>query len=183
MITVQVTISGISPLLMHRFGEQSELEAESRSVKVASLTPAQAAERTAYRDPSGNLYIPGAAIGRLLREAGGSHKQRGTRKSLKYIVPAAVIVTDEAITLHDESGTPLARVEVDSRPVVIPSTKGRIMRHRARIEKWQASLNLEIDDEVLDPETIRQLLEEGGRRIGLLDYRPEKGGPYGRFAI
>lgn len=183
MTIITASVEGISALLMHRFGEQAELEAEARSVKIANLTPAQAAERTAYRNGAGQLYVPGAAFSRLLREAGGSHKQKGTRKSLKYIVPAAVIIPDEAITLHDSSGTPLERIEVDSRPVTIPATKGRIIRHRARVEKWRATFTLEIDDEVLDAATIHLLLEEGGRRIGIGDYRPEKGGPYGRFLI
>lgn len=183
MKTVSTTIEGISALLQHRFGEQAEVEAEARSVKTESVTPADAAERCAYRDAAGNLYLPGTAIARLLREAGGGHKQRGTRKSLKYIVPAAVLVPAEQITLHDVEQMPLAKIEVDSRPVVIPATKGRIMRHRARIEEWRATFDLEIDDTVLDVATIHQLLEEGGRRIGILDYRPEKGGPYGRFAV
>jgi hypothetical protein len=178
-----VTIEGISAILMHRFGEQEEIEAEARSVKIQNMTPADAAERVAYRNELGQLYIPGAAIARMLREAGGSHKQRGTRKSLKYIVPAAVIVPDEQIILHDIAGEPLTKVEVDSRPVTIPATKGRIMRHRARVEKWRATFALDIDGGVLDVATIHQLLEEGGRRIGILDYRPERGGPYGRFAV
>src|SRR5215207_3960192 len=168
---------------MHRFGEQAEVEAEARSVKIEARTPAEAAERTAYRHTDGTLYLPGAGIARLLREAGSGHKQRGSRKSLKYIVPAAVIIPEDAITLHDVAGQPLVDIEVDSRPVTIPATKGRIMRHRARVEKWRASFTLEIDDGVLDAATIHQLLEEGGRRIGVLDYRPEKGGPYGRFVV
>lgn len=89
----------------------------------------------------------------------------------------------EAITLTDAKGKPLDNFEVDSRPVVIPSTKGRIMRHRPKIEKWQAEIPLEIDTGVLPVATIHQLLEEGGRRIGIGDYRPEKTGPYGRFAV
>lgn len=183
MKTVEATIEGLAAILMHRFGEQAEVEAEARAVKLDYATPADAAERTAYRNTDGSLYIPGAAIARLLREAGGGHKQRGTRKSLKYIVPAAVIVTDETVGLHDVAGEPLTEIEVDSRPVTIPATKGRIMRHRARVEKWRASFTLEIDETVLDAATIHQLLEEGGRRIGVLDYRPEKGGPYGRFGV
>jgi hypothetical protein len=183
MITKTVTIEGIAAVLMHRFGEQAEVEKEARTVKLDNLLPAEAAERTAYRDEGGRLYMPGAAIARLLREAGSSHKQRGSRKSLKYIVPAAVIVPAEEIILHDPAGEPLTVIQVDSRPVTIPATKGRIMRHRARVEKWQATFDLEIDDTVLDAETIHQLLEEGGRRIGVLDYRPERGGPYGRFSI
>lgn len=181
-MNITATIEGISPLLMHRFGESEELAGETRSVKIESMTPRDAAERTAFRK-DGRLYIPGAAPARLLREAGSAHKQRGTRKSLKYIVPAAVIVTTDIIFLHGPSGAPLTEIEVDSRPVTIPATKGRIMRHRARIEKWRAAIPLEIDETVLDAATIHQLLEEGGRRIGIGDYRPERGGPYGRFAI
>jgi hypothetical protein len=183
VITIEATVQGLTGLLMHRFAETSEVESESRAVKIDRGTPAEAAESTAYRREDGTLYMPGAAFARLLREAGGGHKQVGTRKSLKYIVPAAVIVLDDMITLHDDLGEPLTRIEVDSRPIVIPSTKGRVMRHRARVEKWQATFSMEIDDGVLSGETIHQLLEEGGRRIGVLDYRPEKGGPYGRFAV
>lgn len=177
------TIEGLTAILMHRFGEQAEIESETRAVRLESLTPAQAAERTAYRTTAGNLYVPGEAFTRLLREAGGGHKQRGTRKSLKYIVPAAVVIASDVVELHDQAGEPLTKIEVDSRPVTIPATKGRIMRHRARVEKWSATFDLEIDTSVLDAQTIHQLLEEGGRRIGIMDYRPEKGGPYGRFSI
>lgn len=181
--TVEVTIEGLAAVLMHRFGAADELQGEARPVKLEDLTPAEQAERSAYRLEDGSLYMPGAAISRLLREAGSGHKQTGTRKSIKYIVPAAVIVTDDAIVLHDQAGQPITEIEVDSRPVTIPATKGRIMRHRARIEKWAATFSMEIDENVLSANTVHQLLEEGGRRIGILDFRPEKGGPYGRFAV
>jgi hypothetical protein len=57
------------------------------------------------------------------------------------------------------------------------------MRHRPKVEEWQASIPMEIDTGVLPVATIHQLLEEGGRRIGVGDYRPEKTGPYGRFSV
>ena len=70
MKTIECTIEGIAAVLMHRFGEQAEVDAEARSVKVINMTPVEAAERTAYRNSDGTLYMPGAAIARLLREAG-----------------------------------------------------------------------------------------------------------------
>ena len=120
---------------------------------------------------------------RMVTLAGARHKQKGSRKSLAYIVPAAIIIPSEAIMLHDENGIYISNFEVDSRPVVIPATKGRIMRHRPKIEKWCATIPFEIDTSVLDVATIHQLLEEGGRREGIGDYRPNRGGPYGRFAV
>ncbi|OHD23807.1 MAG: hypothetical protein A2Y38_17105 [Spirochaetes bacterium GWB1_59_5] len=185
IVTVHATLEGLTPLLQHRFGEAAEGDSgkSTRRVEVHRGTPREEAEKVCYRHPDGHLYLPGPAIGRLLREAGGGHKQRGSRKSLKYIVPAAVIVMDDAITLHDAAGKPIKAFEVDSRPVVIPATKGRVMRHRARLDTWQVTVHLRINENVLATETIHQLLVEGGSMIGLGDYRPEKGGPFGTFRL
>lgn len=174
-------ISGISPLLQHRFSETEEVQRNSRKVHIKAEDPREVAEKSAYRNDDGHLYIPGAAVARMLREAGGAHKQRGSRKSLKYIIPASVLVLDEIILLRDSDGGPLTDFEVDSRPVVIPATKGRIMRHRPRLNSWAAEFSLEIDEDSLDSTTVYQLLTEAGSKIGLGDYRPEKGGPFGRF--
>ncbi len=185
MPIIHVQIRGLSPLLQQRFGEEAQ-QADTKPTKTAVNhygTPREQAEKVTYRDQAGCCYFPGQAIARLLREAGSNHKQRGTRKSVKYIVPAAVIVPADAISILDEKGKQVKDYEVDSRPVTIPATKGRVMRHRPRWDVWTAKFALEIDEEVLDVATIHQLLEEGGRRIGIGDYRPEKGGPFGRFEI
>jgi hypothetical protein len=183
MNTYLATITGVTPLLMHRFSEAEELNRTTRKIHIKDEDPREAAEKCAYRNEKGQLYFPGSAIARLLREAGGSHKQRGSRKSLKYIIPAAILVSDEMILLRDDNGEPLTNFEVDSRPVVIPATKGRIMRHRPRLNRWAMEFALEIDEDMLDEQTAHLLIGEGGSKIGLGDYRPEKGGPFGRFSV
>lgn len=183
MLTFVVCIEGVSALLQHRFSDAEETETTTRRVHVKKQDPREAAEKAAYRNDNGELYIPGTAIARMLREAGAAHKQRGSRKSLKYVVPAAVLVVEEQIILRDAEGNPLTKFEVDSRPVVIPSTKGRIMRHRPRLNSWHAEFSLEIKEDLMDPQLIHQLLAEGGLQLGLLDFRPEKGGSFGRFAL
>lgn len=175
---------GLTPLLQHRFDDANEAaQATTRKVHIKNVDPREAAEKAAYRNGEGQLYQVGASIARLLREAGGAHKQRGSRKSLKFIIPAAVLVVEDEIVLRDAEGTPLTTFEVDSRAVVIPSTKGRVMRHRPRLNEWHIEFTLEIDDEMIDPDVVHQLLEEGGRKLGLGDYRPERGGPFGRFQV
>lgn len=142
MKAITVEITGTTALLQHRFGEVAEGEsgATTRTTMVNRGTPREQAEAVAYRLPDGGLYLPGAAIARLLREAGAGHKQKGSRRSIKCVVPAAVLVADDAIALHN--GAPLTDFEVDSRPVTIPATKGRIMRHRPRLDAWQATFVL-----------------------------------------
>lgn len=184
MKTFDVQITGTTPLLQHRFTEASEQDKVTRKVLVASNTPRAEADKVAYRDPQGRFYFPGAAIARLIREAGGNHKLKGTRRSAKYVVPAAVLVREDAITLLNGDGkTPVADFEVDSRPVTIPATKGRIMRHRPRFDCWSARFTIRVNEELLPPDFIHQLLVEGGQQIGVGDFRPERGGPFGTFNI
>lgn len=180
---IEVQIEGVSPLLMHRFAENEEVQAATRKIQIKERDPREEATKAAYIAPDGTLYFPTSAIARMLREAGGGHKQRGSRKSLKYVVPAAVFLPDEMMSLLDEAGAKATHFEVDSRPVTIPATKGRIMRHRPRLNSWKATFHLEIDDDVLETSIIKQLLDEAGRKIGLGDFRPEKGGPFGRFQV
>lgn len=183
MKTIDVVIRGDSPLLMNRFTETAEVNKATRAAHATVRSPREQAEGAAYRTPDGDLYFPSAAISRLLREAGSSHKQRGTRKSMKYIVPAGVRMATDTIALVDATLVALRTFEVDSRPVTIPATKGRIMRHRPRLDAWWATFSLVVNEDVLDPSFVQQLLMEGGQRIGIGDFRPEKGGPFGVFAV
>lgn len=184
MITVTTTIVGTTALLQHRFAESFETAKQTRRVNIQQKEPREEAETLAYRLPGGELYLPGAAIGRLLREAGGAHKQRGSRKSIKYVVPAAVLVLADTIGLHaPDTGVALVDFEVDGRPVTIPATKGRIMRYRPRLNAWAATFDVRINETILSVETVHQLLTEGGQQIGVGDYRPERGGPFGTFRV
>jgi hypothetical protein len=183
--TFVAVIAGVTPFLMHRFSDASteELGAQTRKTHVIKTDPREAAEACAYRTPEGFLYFPGDMPARMLREAGASHKQRGSRRSLKYIIPAVVTITEQKIILRDANGNPLTHFEVDSRPVVIPSTKGRILRHRPRIDLWNAEIPMEIDDSEIAPSTVYELWVDGGKKHGLGDYRPNSGGSFGKFQV
>ena len=63
--------------------------------------------------------------------------------------------------------------------MTIPSTKGRVIRHRARLNEWSFRVNLRINDSILHEDVVRRLMTEGLQQIGLGDFRPEKGGPFG----
>lgn len=184
MKLIQAEIKGVTPLLQHRFNEESEIPGETRRVIVDRGTPREQAERASYRDKkTRTFYFPGASISRLLREAGSNHKLKGSRKSTKFIVPAAVLVLDDAITITNGNGSKPKDFEVDSRPVTIPATKGRIMRHRPRFDEWGARFTLRINDAILPEDFVHKLLTEGGEQIGIGDFRPEKGGPFGVFQV
>jgi len=183
MKIINVKIKGVTSLLQQRFNETAEASGSTRRVLVDRGTPREEAEKVCYRDKDGKFYFPGAAIGRLLREAGAGHKLKGSRRSARFVVPAAVLVMDDTIRICNGDGQPAKDFEVDSRPVVIPSTKGRVMRHRPRFDQWSASFTVRINETILPIDFVQRLLTEGGEQIGIGDFRPEKGGPFGTFNV
>lgn len=183
MLTVEVQIAGTSPLLQHRFGEDAEQGKATRNVVVDHGSPREQAEKVVYRNGK-NFYFPSTWVAAAIAEAGGSHKLRGSRKSAKYVVPAAIRLKEVDIPLRNGDGKSLASdYEVDSRPVSIPATKGRIMRHRPRFDCWSAIFSLTINDKLLPEDFVHQLLNEAGESQGIGDFRPNKRGPFGCFRV
>lgn len=187
MKRIRVTIVGLSPLLQNRFTEANEAATKGstrRAQIIEDETPRQAAEKCAYKDDKGRFFFPGPAISRLLRDVGSNHKQKGSRRSLKYIMPSAVRMLDDQVVLtNGDERTPAENFEVDSRAIVNPATKGRRMKHRPRFDKWSATFEVQINEKVMSVETVHMLLSEGGEGIGIGDFRPEKGGPFGTFRV
>ena len=184
MKIVAVTIKGTSAFLMNRFTEEAEQQHPTRKALVQQKTPREVATKATYQDEQGHFYFPSICVKRLLSAVASNHKMKGQRRSARFVVPGAVRVSPEVVTLTNGDGkTPLTDFEVDSRPIVIPSTRGRVMRHRPRFDSWSASFTLCIRDDLLPVDFVHALLIEGGDMNGLGDFRPERGGEFGTFVI
>lgn len=168
---VKVTIKGVSALLMNRFPMEPITALDKKSKE-------EQAEIAAYRVPgTGELYLSGVAVQRAL--IGGATYSKGKgRGTLQKLVAACAFVTPEYLEL----GTKV--FVIDSRPVVNPTTGGRIIKHRPRIEPgWVASFELEWEADLLTEEQMQKVVTDTGMRVGLLDFRPERKGPFGRFMV
>lgn len=182
MKTVQVEIRGITPLLIHKFGADAEVGKKTRRVEVKDKDPREEARKVAYIADDGTYFFNAFSIPNSMGNAGASHKSTGSRKSLRFVVPSAVRMDTDTVTIMNGKG-PAKDFEVDARPVTIPATKGRVMRYRPRFNQWGARFLVHIDDELLSCEMAHQLLNEAGQSIGIGDFRPEKRGPFGRFIV
>jgi len=182
MKTIKIEIRGITPLLIHRFNESAEQSKPNRRVEVKQRDPREEATKNAYIAKDGSFYFSAFAIPNAMGAAGSNHKATGSRKSLRFVVPSAVRMMSDTVTILNGAG-PAKTFETDSRPVTIPATKGRVMRHRPRFDQWGARFDLLLDDELLSVEMAQQLLQEAGQSIGIGDFRPEKRGPFGTFRI
>lgn len=182
MKIIRCTIQGTTPLLMNRFTEDAEIKVSSgtSAVQIGDKgTPRDQATKKAYRDGDGNLFVPGPNLFSAIIVAGKFHKVGKSKvtTSKSSLVPAGIAIMDIVCPLNTKE------FEVDSRSVVIPSTGGRIMCHRPRLDEWRLSFNLEVDDSMFSPDFVRQLVEDAGRKVGLGDFRPDRKGPFGKFAI
>jgi hypothetical protein len=171
MKTIHVRIKGISPLLMHRFPLETVEAVEKK-------TPAEQAEISAYRIPGDDneLYIPGINIQRALVSAATFSKGKG-RASLQKQAAAGMMITSEYCGLGTDE------YQIDARPVVVPATKGRVVRYRPRLDAWEVSFYLEYDETLLKEVEVKRIVDDCGSRVGLLDFRPERKGSFGRFMV
>lgn len=180
---INVTIQGITPILMNRFTESAEIAVSSgTSAAIRSGkrgTPREQAEPKRYCDKDGNMVIPGPNVFAAIVEAGKFHKVGKTKiTTAKSSLVAAGLTVDEIVLPLRGSAW-----EVDSRSVVNPATGGRMMCHRPRMDDWELDFTLDVDEEMFHPDLVRQLVDDAGKKVGLGDYRPARKGPFGRFVV
>lgn len=185
---ISVTIQGLTPLLMNRFTEAAEVAVSGGTTvtfKGNKGTPREQAEPKRYADGDGSLYVPGSNIFAALIAAGAFHKAGKSKLTTMKtsLIPAGLMVDELICPLHAPDGSALTAWEVDSRSVVIPSTGGRIMCHRPRVDEWRCTFTLDVDETMFAPNLIRAVVDDAGKKIGLGDYRPARKGPFGRFAV
>ena len=180
MKTIEVKITGVSPLLINRFKETDEEPEAVGKHKKDYGSPRHQAEQTAYYDKkTKKLWIPSTWISGAIKTVASDYKLKSSRKSVKSVSGGAIIPLADKIYFSE--GYKLKDIEIDSRPVVIQ--RARIMRHRARLEKWALKFTLQIDETILAPKFVHEILSDSGKRAGIGDYRPNKGGPFGRFNV
>lgn len=188
IVGIEFHLTGTYPLLQHRFGEMAEAGL-AKSTKGADkvkreMTPRDTAESNCYRLGDGSIGHPSQAIVRAMCDAGVNYKMKGSRQSLRFVVPAAVRSLDEYVKIVDPvTLEPVKDIEVDSRSVVNQKVKARVMCYRARIENWTAVGRVSLDTELLDEEMAQKLLTDAGRRLGIGAFRPQSRGPFGTFRV
>lgn len=167
--TIDCKIKGVSPLMMHRF-PMEPIEALDKK------TPEEQAEIAAYRDEQNKLFIPVTALQRAIVTGALFSKGKG-RASLQREVTSSVQILGDRLYLNVNT------YRIDSRPVVVPATKGRIIRHRPIIDDWEVSFTVEYDDSRIEEKQLKKIFDDTGWKVGLLEFRPDKKGPYGRFMV
>jgi hypothetical protein len=177
---VTFTIVGISPLLQNNPANFiGKAEGDELVGKKKEYDDAEEAKLRIYLDPDGQHCHPCEAFTKAMVKAVAGKKFG--KMFATAAIKGSVFITEPFAVLVDEKGKPAKGYTIDRRPVVVG--KARVLRCRPCFSKWRVRLALEIDTAILTPAQVKESLALAGRIIGVGDYRPEKGGGFGRFRV
>lgn len=180
---LDVKIIGRKPgLLTHNPASMARGGSGGPKKAAAAIDPPEVeAEKGVYRTEDGQCAVPGSALRACIVRASKAFKAQKGRGSL-WTVMAHIIVPEELVPLVTPNpGKPITGYEINSQRAVVQ--RQGIIRSRPLFREWAASFSVEFDDDITNTDTILVVLAEGGSKVGLGDFRPERGGPYGRFDV
>lgn len=166
----EVTIKGVSPLLINRPLTDDETGGSKKKTEV--LSPKEKAELVNYYDPDLGCYVPNDMIKASIRDASKNFK-RG-RGNYAKTIKARLFVSPEKIPLNKETYD-----LIDKRPCRLPSNGAMITAARPRYEDWELKFNIEFEDTAIGEGLLKEILDEAGSSTCIGSYRPE----FGRFSV
>ena len=187
MQKVKVKIRGIRPILFHSGALVDPQNEFAQAIKKVSAkrpkTDSDQAEIARleylgafYYDDEGAVVMPDVNLMAAVVEGAKKFKRGPAAK-------AGVFVNGHGTFDFPHKGdkSPKALWEsgkfVDRRRVVIQ--RSSIIRVRPKFNEWSCAFELEVDEDICNPDEVREWLETAGNRSGLGDYRPM----FGRFEV
>lgn len=171
MKRIDIEITGIAPLLQHRFATEEHGANTSKSKKKV-YDPKEEVEKCLYKNAKGDIFQPAEHIYQSMIRAAVDFKFEG-KKTYKDVITSGIVISPEEIPLITE-----LPYEIDARGAVIQ--RARIVRWRPRFNKWKLQFTIDIlDDENISVPVLKEILEKAGATKGIGDYRPR----FGRFMV
>ena len=173
-------IVGTSPLIQHAWSEKGlgmmrMTAAERRKVPKVKRDPQTEANDAMYRTDDGNPGVPILALKAAIIAA--AHKDLGVEKTL--IKKSLFFPCEDA-----NKCVPLIADEPICREDIVRVGVGQTdLRYRPEFAEWRVRVECEYDSGALSEQDIINLVNRAGFGVGLGEWRPEKGGEFGRFQI
>jgi len=178
MKTYNITIEGISPLLMNR-PSQLDIGEKSKTSKRETQTPREIAEAKLYVDLEGQVYCPATWFQGCIVEAGKQKKMMGkgsAKATYSKVCGSSVEVNPFEIVLKE-------KWDVFSILAVNPTTRGKNVLHRPKFDKWNLDFEVTFDEETIEIPVMKEIFDIAGRVVGVGDWRPAKKGRFGKFQV
>ncbi len=188
---IKVKIRGRTPLLMHRCLE-SDIDDDPIQNRLREFPSheeyARAHRYTTKIDGKEYLCIWAQHVYCMILEAAKGRKI-GKTAARNFFAGNIRIEPEEIPLMRDGKYIDADDYKIDVRPACIPGSRGkssRILRARARVDEWEAEFYILFDVASFTSSALKLLeilLREGGKKCGLLDYRPQHLGWFGTFIV
>lgn len=189
LLRIRVRLTGRTPLLMNAMSEDELLRlwTKEKAAKTAERpTPEEAARGKIYRTPDGhpevptkNLFAAMVSAGRYVRMDG--KKQVSTAKST--VLPSLLSIEDPQIPLYKPGTDTAATWEVDLQQGRNPNGGEAVCVVRPRFDQWEIRFVIEVNLAECKEAHAREIVGKACSNIGLMDFRPERKGTFGRSDI
>ena len=183
---VRFRIRGLSPLIQHRWSEKAKRmmleKKQGRKTKDREPCDPEAEAREAtYFTSSGAYGVPAMAIKRALIAA--AHKDVGIEKTLVRKA-LFILCSDPSGVLAMDCDEPVIGQAGDGTGDPVRVGMGSTdLRYRPYFHRWSIDITCELDADLLRVDDLLTLVDRAGFGVGIGEWRPEKGGDYGRFEV
>lgn len=170
----KVRITGRPPgILMHNIeGMMKQMSASSVRKRNQKPTFQEDAENSAYRMKSGELYIPSKAMYGCIVN-GGKGAKIGKFGAMGILATIRIFPMQIPLGTND--------YEIDVQMAVVQHA--RIPRARPLIREWTIEFYVVFDSNYMRAEDLESIIKDAGKKVGILDFRPQHRGPYGTFKV
>jgi hypothetical protein len=180
--TLEVPIIGTSPLIVHRFSEKAKRQMldnmQGRKSPKEPKNPEAEYEAAFYRFKDGGSGFPVIGFKAATIGACRFYGKNITMTALKqYVFLRGEVGVD---------GQQLARIEGEPKmreDVVTVGRGGSDLRYRPEFTEWSTVLTVVYVTSSLTRTSVLSLIDAGGMGVGVGEWRPERNGDFGCFAI
>lgn len=169
-----ISVIGTAPFLFHRWSVEG-VDAKAKAAKGSKAKKSDDLESYVYRNPKGELCIPGEYLRMAIIGAAKFRQDpRSPRKSAMDLFKAGVVAIEPLCSLGVTEWS-----YVDQRRVMIQ--RNGITRSRPAMETgWRVDFLIQcLLPEYIPAEILNEVIQSAGRLIGIGDFRPT----YGRFQV
>ena len=176
-----ISISGLSPLIMHRWSEKARKEMLDKQMKKAvkkeAKSPEEQYEASVYKMDDGRLGFPADAFKKAMI--------RGAKQIGLVMTDArtSFFIHGEYCTRDDRELVPIMG-EIQPREDMVRLNGSQAdIRFRGQVVTWSADLNISYNSSITSFDQIVNMLHAAGYGVGVGEWRPEKDGTFGRFEV
>jgi len=188
-------IVGNTPLITHAWSEKARREMLSKQVKATrggreTREPKEDFVSSMYEMGDGVYGFPAMGIKNCIISAG--HKDKGIAKTsiMAALYLDAHMVRSRPALAGAICDMPLVRIwgskpemREDMVRVGAGLNKTATLAYRAQFTTWAIKISGEFNTDILPPEALAFLIQEGGRNAGIGEWRQERKGMFGAFHL